>query len=122
MWDSEELTDELNVCQHFLTNTEMEKGRHKVNNFQLSKLDFNLDIEKLDQVFGKFAQRKSILPADLFCHDMPKGLYTRWDYNEETQKFKAREHQVRTFGNLVMSYFWAARPETKTESYCTTRT
>ena len=66
MGDSEELTDELNVCQHFLTNTEMEKGRHKVNNFQLSKLDFNLDIEKLDHVFEKLAQRKSILPGDLF--------------------------------------------------------
>ena len=24
------------------------------------------------------------------CQDMPTGLYTRWDYDEETQKFKAR--------------------------------
>ena len=31
----------------------MENGRHKVFNFQLSKLDSNLVNEKLDQVFEK---------------------------------------------------------------------
>ena len=31
----------------------MENGRHKIFNFQLSKLDSNLIIEKLDQVFEK---------------------------------------------------------------------
>ena len=28
------------------------------------------------------------------CQDMPTGLYTRWDYDEETQKFKARQNRV----------------------------
>ena len=28
------------------------------------------------------------------CQDMPTGLYTRWDYNEETQKLKARQNRV----------------------------
>ena len=49
--DSDQLRDELNVCQHLLTDIEMEKGRHKVFNFQLSKLDPNLVNEKLEQVF-----------------------------------------------------------------------
>ena len=31
----------------------MENGRHKIFNFQFSKLDSNLIIEKLDQVFEK---------------------------------------------------------------------
>ena len=56
--DSEELTNELNACQRFSTDTEMEKGRHKVRSFQLSKLDFNIDIEKLDQVFEKICAAK----------------------------------------------------------------
>ena len=44
----------MNACQHLLlTDTNMENGRHKVFNFQLSKLDSNLVIEKLDQVFEK---------------------------------------------------------------------
>ena len=51
--DSDQLRDELNACQHFLTDIEMENGRHKVFNFQLSKLDPNLVNEKLDQVFEK---------------------------------------------------------------------
>ena len=52
--DSDQLPDELNTCQHFLTDTEMENGRHKVFNFQLSKLDPYLVNEKLDQVFENF--------------------------------------------------------------------
>ena len=51
--DSDQLRDELNACQHFLTDTEMENGRPKVFNFQFSKLDPNLVNEKLDQVFEK---------------------------------------------------------------------
>ena len=50
--DSDQLRNELNACQHFLTYTEMKNGRHKVFNFQLSKLDHNLVNEKLDQFFG----------------------------------------------------------------------
>ena len=54
------------------------------------------------------------------CQDMPTGLYTRWDYDEETQKFKARQNRVRTFENMVMLYFQATRTECKIESYYTT--
>ena len=50
---SDQLRDNLNAYQHFLTDTEMENGRHKVFNFQLLKLDLNLVNEKLDQVFEK---------------------------------------------------------------------
>ena len=52
--DSNQLRDKLNACQHYLTDTEKKNGRHKVFNFQLSKLDFSLVNEKLDQVFEKF--------------------------------------------------------------------
>ena len=51
--DSDQLRDELNACQHILTDTEMEIRRQKVFNFQLSKLNSNLDNEKLDHVFEK---------------------------------------------------------------------
>ena len=40
--DSDQQRDELNTSQHFFKDTEMENGRHKVFNFQLSKLDPNL--------------------------------------------------------------------------------
>ena len=37
--------------------------------------------------------------------DMPTGMYTKWDYNKETQNFKARQNRVQTFENMVKSYF-----------------
>ena len=46
--DSDHLREELNTCQIFLADTEMENIRHKIFNFQLSKLDHNLVHEKLD--------------------------------------------------------------------------
>ena len=51
--DTDQLRDELNACQHLLTDTEMENGRHKTFNFHFSNLDLNLVNEKLDQVFEK---------------------------------------------------------------------
>ena len=54
------------------------------------------------------------------CQDMPTGLYTRWNYDEETQKFKAGQNRDRTFENMVMSYFQATRPECKIETYYNT--
>ena len=54
------------------------------------------------------------------CQDMQTDLYTRWDYDEETQKFKARQNRVRTFEKIVMLYFQATRRECKIESYYTT--
>ena len=54
------------------------------------------------------------------CQDMPTGLYTRWDYDEGSQKFMAKQNRVRTFENMIMSYSQATRPECKIESYYAT--
>ena len=71
--------------------------------------------------------RKSIVGIDAdqlypysMCQDMPTGLYTRWDHNEETQHFKARQNRVSTFENLFSSYFQETRPKSKIEGYFTT--
>ena len=47
--DGEKLKEELSACQHFLVDTEMENGRHKVSNFQTSKFDTKMIIEKLEK-------------------------------------------------------------------------
>ena len=54
------------------------------------------------------------------CQPMPTGLYTRWEFDQETQKFKARQNKSRSFENQVMSYFQKMRPECKIESFATT--
>ena len=65
--DGEKLKEELSACQQFLVDTEMENGRHKVFNFQMSKLDTKIIIEKLEEVFNKLdSAAKSILLLDLF--------------------------------------------------------
>ena len=50
--DGEKLKEELSACQHFLVDTEMENGRHKVFNFKMSKLDTKIINEKLEEVFN----------------------------------------------------------------------
>ena len=50
IWEKEEervqLRNELNACQYFLTDNEIENGHHRVFSFQLSKLDPNIVTEK----------------------------------------------------------------------------
>ena len=43
--------EELVSCKHFLTDTEMENGRHRVFNFAMSSFDMCLLNDKLDYVF-----------------------------------------------------------------------
>ena len=49
--DDQSLIEELEPCKHFLTDTEMDKGRHRVFNFAMSSFDIPLLNDKLDYVF-----------------------------------------------------------------------
>ena len=53
------------------------------------------------------------------CQDMPTGLYTRWEFDTDMQKFKARHNRTRNFENMVMSFYQESRPECKIESFFT---
>ena len=46
--DDQSLREELESCKHFLTDAEMENGRHRVFNFAMSSFDMSLLNEKLD--------------------------------------------------------------------------
>ena len=54
------------------------------------------------------------------CQEMPTGLYTRWELDTNSQKFKAQTNKSRTFENMVMSYLQSQRPECTIECYYTT--
>ena len=41
----------MESCKHFLSDTEMENGRHRVFNFSMSSFDISLLNDKLDYVF-----------------------------------------------------------------------
>ena len=49
--DDQNLREKLESCKHFLTDTEMEIGRHRVFNFAMSSFDISLLNVKLDYVF-----------------------------------------------------------------------
>ena len=54
------------------------------------------------------------------CQPMPTGLYTRWDLEMETGRFKPRQNKTPSFEKAVISYFQRTRPQWKTESFHTT--
>ena len=49
--DDQSLREELESCKHFLTDTEMENGRHRVFNFAMSSFDMSFVNDQLDYVF-----------------------------------------------------------------------
>ena len=56
------------------------------------------------------------------CQPMPTGLYTQWEYDTESNRFKHQQNKSRNFENMVMSYFQKQRPDCKIESFYTTGT
>ena len=56
------------------------------------------------------------------CQVMPTGLYTRCEFDSDSQKFKARQNKSRKIEKMVMSYLQSQRPNCTNESYYTTGT
>ena len=65
--DDESLGEELESCKHFLTDTELENGRHRVFNFAMSSFVMSLLNDKLDYVFKELkCAAKLIVHLDSF--------------------------------------------------------
>ena len=56
------------------------------------------------------------------CQPMPTGLYTRWEFNAELQRFKPRSNKIRSFEIMVMAFFQNSWPECNNRSFYTTGT
>ena len=54
------------------------------------------------------------------CQPMPTRLYTRWNYDTESQKFMPRQNKTRYFEHRVLPYFQWSLPDCKNESNVTT--
>ena len=81
--DGEKLKEELSACQHFLVDTEIEKGRHKVFNFQISKLDTKIINEKLEELFNKLDSAAKInIALGFVLRNIETGEY-RYFYAHE---------------------------------------
>ena len=53
------------------------------------------------------------------CQDMPTWLYTRWEFDSDMQKCKARHNRSRSFEITAMSYYQETRTECRIESFHT---
>ena len=80
----------------------------------------------VDETFIKNSSNvcKSIVGIDAsqlypfsMCQNMPRGLYTRWKFGTDMQKFKSRHTGTCNFENMVMSFYQETRPEYKMESF-----
>ena len=85
----------------------------------------------VDETFIRNSEKicKSIVGIDAsqlypysMCQPMPTGLYTRWEYDTESNTFKPQQDKSRNFENMVMPYFQRQRPDCKIESFYTTGT
>ena len=65
--DDADLKEELQACQHFLVDSELEKGRHRVVSFAMSTIDNSLINQKLGSAFkGLKCAARDNLAFDLF--------------------------------------------------------
>ena len=56
------------------------------------------------------------------CQPMPTGLYTRWDFDTESIRFKPQQNKSRNFENMVMSFSQRQSLDCRIESFYTTGT
>ena len=99
--DGEKLKEELSAWQHFLLNTEMENGRHKVFNFQMSKLDTKIINEKLEEVFNKLDSAAKIdIALDFVLQNIETGDY-RYFYAHENNTLFEKSHLLCTKADLI---------------------
>ena len=61
----------------------------------------------------------SLLYPFSMCQDMSTRLYTRWEFDTDMQKIKARHNQSRNFENMVMSFYQEQRLECEIEIFST---
>ena len=94
--DGEKLKEELSAFQHFLVDTEMENGRHKVFNFQMSKLDTKTINEKLEEVFNKLdCAAKINIALGFVLRNVKTGEY-RYFYAHENNTSLEKSHLLCT--------------------------
>ena len=99
--NGEKLKEELSACQHFLVDTEMENGRHKVFNFQMSKLDTKIINEKLEEVFNKLDSAAKINIALGFAfRNIETGEY-QYFYAHENNTLFEKSHLLCTKADLI---------------------
>ena len=99
--DDAYLKEEFQACQHFLVDSELEKGRHRVLNFAMSTFDNSLIFKKLDLVFnGLKCAAKVNLAFGFVLKNFEDGS-CRFFYTHENNTLMERSKLVCTPDDII---------------------
>ena len=88
--DDQSLREELESGKHFLTDTEMEIGRHRVFNFAMSSFEISLLNDKLDYVFKELKSAAKVNIAFGFIPKILEDAMCRYSYAHENNTIMER--------------------------------
>ena len=98
--NDQSLAEELRSCRHFLVDSEIEKGRHRVFNFAMNNLNIEHVKEKLDVVFNKLTCAAKINLAFGFILKSVDDGACRYFYPHENSTILERSKLVCTKGDM----------------------
>ena len=99
--DDQSLREDLESCEHFFTDTEMENGRHRVFNFAMSSFDISLLNDKLDYVFKELKCATKVNLAFGFVLKIIENGTCRYFYAHENNTIKERAELVSTQADMT---------------------
>ena len=102
--DVADLKEELQACQHFFVDSELEKGRHRVFNFAMSTFDISLINKKLDLVFNGLKCAAKVNLAFGFVLGNVEDGSCRYFYAHENNTLMERSISKIDIGDLMKEY------------------
>ena len=99
--DDQSLREELESCKHFLTDTEMENGKHRVFKFAMSSFDISLLNDKLDYVFRELKCASKFNVAFGFVLKNIEDGMCRYFYANENNTIMEKSKNVCTSDDIV---------------------
>ena len=99
--DDADLKEELKACQHFLVDSELEKGRHRVCNFAISTFDNSLINQKLDLVITGLECAAKVTVAFGFVLKNVEDGSCRYFYAHENNTLMERSKLVCTSDDIT---------------------
>ena len=99
--DDDSLKEELETCKHFLVDSEMENGRHRVYNIAIESLDPKYLLEKLDVVFDSLICAAKLKVAFCFVLKNVEDRSCRYSYAHENVTLLERSKPKATTKNLT---------------------
>ena len=99
--DDQSSKEELESCKHFLTDTELENGTHRVFNFAMSSFDMSLLNDKLDYVLKELKCPAKVNVAFGFVLKNIDDGMCRYFYAHENNTFMERSKFVCTQADMT---------------------